>query len=139
MTLKELKNWINHLPEEFDEYPVMNGKVGKLDEQYHYRIDSPITTLMVDEENKEIIVMYDDQEDFEAKMGETEDIIPNDFDRETDKMIEALQSEEFKESFRKQVEEDTWGQGKPMFYTDAEGWLVEHHKDGTINKLKKLK
>lgn len=136
MTLKELKNWINGLPETFEEYSVVNGKVGKLDEQYHYRIDSPITTLMVDENSKEIIVMYDDQEDFEANMGKS---IPDDFDSESDKIVEALQSEEFKEAFRKQVEQDTWGQGQPMYYQDNEGWLVEHHKDGTINKLKKLK
>jgi len=136
MTLKELKNWINNLPEEFNDHMVVNGKVGKLDEQYHYRVDSPITTLMVDEANKEVVIMYDDQDDFEAKMDDT---IPDDFDSEADKIIEAMQSEEFKASFRKQVEQDTWGQGKPMYYMDDDGWLVEHLKDGTINKLKRLK
>lgn len=135
MTLKELKNWINSLPEEFNDHTVVNGKVGVLDEQYHYRVDSPITTLMVDEENKEIVVMYDDQDDFEAKMG---DSIPDDFDRETDKIVEAIQSEEFKAAFRKQVEADTWDQGRPMYY-EEDGWLIEHHKDGTINKLKQLR
>jgi len=139
MTLNELKNWINSLPEEFNDHMVVNGKVGKLDEQYHYRVDNPITTLMVDEENKEVVIMYDDQEDFESKLNETEGEIPADFDTETDRIVEALQSEEFKESFKKQVEEDTWGQGKPMLYTDDDGWLIEHHKDGTINKIKQLK
>jgi hypothetical protein len=136
MTLKELKNWINSLPEEFDEYPVMNGKIGVLDEQYHYRIDNSITTTMVDEETKEIIIMHDDQDDFNAKNSEN---ILEDFDTETDDIVKALQSEEFKQSLRNQIEFDTWGQGKPMYYMDSDGWLVEHHKDGTINKIKQIK
>jgi len=135
MTLNELKNWINSLPEEYNDHTVVNGKVGTLNEEYFYRVDSPITTLMVDQKNKEIVVMYDDQDDFKVKTNDAID----DFEKETDNIIEALQSEEFNASFRKQIEDDTWGQDKPMYYVDDEGWLVEHHKDGTINKLKQLK
>jgi hypothetical protein len=59
MTLRELKNWINKLPEEFLEYSVMNGEFGMIDEEYHYRVDKPITTLTVDEETKEVVFLND--------------------------------------------------------------------------------
>ena len=59
MTLKELKDWINSLPEEFNEHTVVNGEIGIIDEQYHYRVDEPITTCMVDEETKEIVLLND--------------------------------------------------------------------------------
>jgi hypothetical protein len=57
MTLRELKTWLDKLPEEFLDFSVVNGEVG-----YMYRIDKPITTLTVDEENKEIVILNDSQE-----------------------------------------------------------------------------
>ena len=127
MKLIELKNWINNLPDTFNDYKVVNGEVGKLDEKYHYRVDNPLTTLMVDEETKEVVLMNDSDADIE---------IPE--DNEVDEIVEALRSDEFKEKFRKQIEDDTWGQNKPMYYMDEDGWLVEHHKDDTIKKIKKI-
>ena len=60
-------------------------------------------------------------------------------DKEEDKISKALRSKKFKESFRKRVEEETWGKDKPMVYLDDDGWIVKHWKDGTIEKLKKAK
>jgi hypothetical protein len=62
MKLKELKDWLDTLPDEFLEYSVVNGEVGIIDDEYHYRVDKPVTTLTVDEENKEIIILNDTQE-----------------------------------------------------------------------------
>ena len=62
MTLRELKTWLDKLPEEFHDFNVMNGEVGMLDGEYMYRLDKPITTLTVDEENKEIVILNDSQE-----------------------------------------------------------------------------
>jgi hypothetical protein len=62
MTLKELKNWLDKLPEEFMDFSVVNGEVGMLEGQYMYRLDKPVTTLTVDEENKEIVILNDSQE-----------------------------------------------------------------------------
>jgi hypothetical protein len=59
MTLKELKDWLDTLPDEFLEYSVVNGEVGIIDDKYHYRVDKPITTLLVDEENNEIVILND--------------------------------------------------------------------------------
>lgn len=62
MKLKELKDWLDTLPDEFLEYTVVNGEVVIIDDEYHYRLDKPVTTLTVDEENKEIIILNDTQE-----------------------------------------------------------------------------
>ena len=59
MILKEMKEWLNSLPEEFNEYTVVNGEIGIIDNQYHYRVDKPITTMTVDEETKEVVLMND--------------------------------------------------------------------------------
>lgn len=62
MTLRELKTWLDKLPEEFLDFSVVNGEVGMLDGEYMYRLDKPITTLTVDEENKEVVILNDSQE-----------------------------------------------------------------------------
>jgi hypothetical protein len=59
--------------------------------------------------------------------------------REDNTIHNYLRSEQFKLDFRKTVEADTWDKGLPMYYMDDEGWLVEHWKDGIINRIKKLK
>lgn len=62
MILKEMKEWLNSLPEEFNEYTVVNGEIGMLDNQYHYRVDKPITTMTVDEQTKEVVFLNDTEE-----------------------------------------------------------------------------
>ena len=62
MTLRELKTWVDNLPEDFLDFNVVNGEIGMLDDQYMYRVDKPVTTLTVDEENKEVVVLNDSQE-----------------------------------------------------------------------------
>lgn len=63
MDLKELKTWVNSLPEEFDDFTVVNGEIGMLEDEYWYRMDKPITTLNVDLENREIFIFNDADED----------------------------------------------------------------------------
>ena len=58
-------------------------------------------------------------------------------DKEEEKIAKVLRSEQFKESFRKRVEEDTWGKDLPLVYLDKDGWVVKHWKDGTIEKIQK--
>ena len=50
------------LPDEFLDYTVVNCEVGIIDEKYHYRVDKPITTLLVDEETNEVIILNDSQD-----------------------------------------------------------------------------
>ena len=63
MTLKELKDWVINLPEKFNDYIVVNGEYGSIDGEYMYRMDKPVTTLTVDEETKEILVLNDIQDE----------------------------------------------------------------------------
>lgn len=67
MTLKELKKFINRLPEEMDEWSVVNGEVGYLDPEDDnsmvYRVDKPIIALFVDEGSQEICLFHQTQED----------------------------------------------------------------------------
>jgi hypothetical protein len=60
-------------------------------------------------------------------------------DKEEEKLSKVLRSEQFKESFRKRVEEETWGKDLPLVYLDEDGWIVKHWKNGTIEKLSKGK
>jgi hypothetical protein len=66
MTFLELKEWINSLPEDFNNFQVMNGGETIKEDIYMYRIDSPITTCVVDKESKNIIFLndfYDDKKE----------------------------------------------------------------------------
>ena len=58
-------------------------------------------------------------------------------DKKEKKLSDFLRSEQFRESFKKRVEEETWGKDKPMVYLDDDGWVVKHWKDGTIEKIQK--
>jgi hypothetical protein len=57
MILKELKEWINSLPPDFEQFSVVNGEYGEFEGEFKYRVDNPITTLLVDEETKEIVIL----------------------------------------------------------------------------------
>lgn len=58
MKLKELLEWINGLPPEFLEFTVVNAEQGDLTEDgLTYRLDKPVVSLNVDEENKEILLL----------------------------------------------------------------------------------
>jgi hypothetical protein len=67
MTLNELKNFVNRLPEEMGEWFVVNGEVGYLDPEDDnsmvYRVDKPIIALFVDENSQEICLFHQTQED----------------------------------------------------------------------------
>jgi len=61
MKLKELKEWLNSLPEEFDDYSCVNGEEGIINKDYHYRVDKPIIAGFVDEENKEVVLCHQEE------------------------------------------------------------------------------
>lgn len=55
--LRDLKEWVNKLPESFLDYSVVNGEEAKIDEDYYYRVDRPIVALGVDEDTGEILIL----------------------------------------------------------------------------------
>lgn len=54
-----------------------------------------------------------------------------------DLVSDFFRSDEFKDSFRKQIEADTWGKGQPMVYMDENGDMIRHYKDGRKEIIKK--
>lgn len=67
MTFKELRNFVEMIPAEVDNYEVVNGEVGYLDpeddDSMVYRVDKPIVALYVDEHSKEVCFFHQTQED----------------------------------------------------------------------------
>ena len=76
MTLNELKNFVNRLPEEMGEWSVVNGEVGYLDPEDDnsmvYRVDKPIIALFVDENSNEICLFHQTQEDVTSMLDGSE-------------------------------------------------------------------
>jgi hypothetical protein len=65
MKLKTLKDWIASLPTEFEDMELLMGEYVKIDNQQDFssRYDRPIMGLYVDEELKEIVLMFQSEED----------------------------------------------------------------------------
>lgn len=67
MTLKQLRELIADLPEDFDAYNVVNGEVGLLDPEDEtsavYRVDNPIIAMYVDKKTEEVCFFHQTQED----------------------------------------------------------------------------
>jgi hypothetical protein len=67
MKLKELRDFINTIPKEMDNFSVVNGEVGYLDPEDDssmvYRVDMPIITVYVDEQSEEVCLFHQTRED----------------------------------------------------------------------------
>ena len=75
ITLKELKDWIATLPEEFETYGVVSSDIINIDDKHYGRKDTPIRTLSVDEDSNEVCLFNKslndlDNEEKEEKEGE---------------------------------------------------------------------
>jgi hypothetical protein len=76
MTFKELKEFIAQIPDDFDNYELVNGEVGYLDptdeNSLAYRLDKPIIALYVDEQTKEVCFFHQTREDVTKFFGKEE-------------------------------------------------------------------
>ena len=63
ITIKELKNFLNKLPESFDSYGMVNGEVAGLSGEFYARIDKPIIHLEIDEESGEFLLLHQSEEE----------------------------------------------------------------------------
>lgn len=60
MKLIELKNWIESLPQELQEnLDVVISREGELTEEHSYRLDVPIISVSVDEDNNEACIFIE--------------------------------------------------------------------------------
>lgn len=64
ITIKELKTFLERLPEHMDEFEMVNGEVAELPESgYYARVDKPIIHLEIDEENGEFLLLHQSNEE----------------------------------------------------------------------------
>ena len=66
MTLKELKDWISKIPDEFSEYEIYTGGEKKEEDNYFYKIYIPITTCLVDKETQLVLFLSEHDEETES-------------------------------------------------------------------------
>lgn len=67
MKLSELKEFINSIPAEMDDFTVVNGEYGFIDpeneEGFIYRVDKPVLAINVDEKDMEVVLLHQTRED----------------------------------------------------------------------------
>lgn len=80
MTIKDLREFLDTLPEEFDNFALVNGEFGTFEpegeeeeEEMYYRLDKPIQSVYVDEDSNEICFLHQTQGDVDELMGVDED------------------------------------------------------------------
>jgi hypothetical protein len=58
MTLGELKEFVNRLPDTFNDYEVENAEyTGSNSDDVMYRLDKPVVAIYVREDTKEVLLM----------------------------------------------------------------------------------
>ena len=69
VTIRELKAFLARLPEEFDDFGLVNGEVAGVDD-YYVRIDKAIVHIEIDEGTKELLLLNQTEEELESIMKE---------------------------------------------------------------------
>jgi len=54
--LKDLREWVNSIPEKYNNYNIVVSQEGKLTEEKNFRLDRPIIGLAIDPETKEGLI-----------------------------------------------------------------------------------
>ena len=66
MTLGELKEFVNRLPDTLDDYEIENAEYtgGSSEEDVAYRLDKPVVAIYVREDTKEVLLMNSPMEQY---------------------------------------------------------------------------
>ena len=68
MTIAELKEFINRLPDTMNDYEVENAEyMGGDSENVKYRLDKPVVAIYVREDTKELLLMNAPMEQYKMK------------------------------------------------------------------------
>lgn len=68
VTIRELRIFLNGLPENFDDFGMVNGEVAGIDE-FYARVDKPIIHLEIDEESGEFLLLHQSEEELNEIMN----------------------------------------------------------------------
>jgi len=72
ITIKELKTFLDRLPEHMDKFEMVNGEVSPLTEAgYYARVDKPIIHLEIDEKTSEFLLLHQSEEEIETIINDT--------------------------------------------------------------------
>jgi hypothetical protein len=72
MTLLELKQFINRLPDTFNDYEVENAEyTGSNGDDVMYRLDKPVVSIYIKEDTKELLIMNAPMEQYKNVIDET--------------------------------------------------------------------
>lgn len=64
ITIKELKQFLSILPEDMDNFEMVNGEISESTETGYYgRVDKPIIHFEIDKENEEFLLLHQSQEE----------------------------------------------------------------------------
>lgn len=63
ITITELKNFLNSLPDKFNDFNMVNGEVAGIDGEFYVRIDKPVIHLEIDEESGEFLILHQSEEE----------------------------------------------------------------------------
>jgi hypothetical protein len=69
VTIRELKTFLNRLPEKFDDFGMVNGEVTSLEDEFYVRLDKPIVHLEIDEESGEFLLLHQSEEELNEIMN----------------------------------------------------------------------
>lgn len=69
ITIRELKIFLNKLPEKFDDFGMVNGEVTELVDEFYARVDKPIIHLEIDEETGEFLLLHQSEEELNEIMN----------------------------------------------------------------------
>ena len=70
ITIRELKKFLSSLPEEFDDFGMVNGEVFEIEKEYFVRVDKPIVHLEIDQENGEFLLLHQSKEALEDVLNQ---------------------------------------------------------------------
>jgi hypothetical protein len=64
ITINELKEFLDRLPEHMGEFEMVNGEISELtDTGYYARVDKPIIHIEIDEENNEFLLLHQSEKE----------------------------------------------------------------------------
>ena len=60
---KEMRNFLISLPEDFDNFTIVNGEVAAVQGEFYVRIDKPVVQLSIDETSKELLILHQTEDE----------------------------------------------------------------------------
>lgn len=87
ITVGNLKEFLNSLPKEFDDFQLVNGEYGQVNNEHYYRIDKPVIQLNIDEDTEELCILHQSE-------SEVDEIINDDDSNNGEISVENIKDDD---------------------------------------------